>query len=119
MKERPRSPTLSQRRGPGRRGALALAHVEWVRFLPIMSTRRSAASDGSSRQRFLTWCFDDETQGPLRSSCTRSAREDVGLLDGFEADAGVETARCWVVRFEADLDAHCASFSKQVDTGGE
>ena len=48
-----------------------------------------------------------------------SAREDVGLLDGFEADAEVETPRCWVVRFEADLDAHCAGLGKQVDTGGE
>ena len=55
----------------------------------------------------------------LRSSCTSSTRENVGLGDGFEADAEVETARCWVVRFEADLDTRCAGLGKQVDTGGE
>jgi hypothetical protein len=55
----------------------------------------------------------------LRSSCASSSREDCGPLDGFEADAEVETPRCWVVRSEADLDAHCAGLGEKVDAGGE
>ncbi len=58
-------------------------------------------------------------EGRLRSSCARTARENVGLLDRFEADTEIEMSRCWVVRFKADLDALGAGVSKPVDAGGE
>jgi len=48
----------------------------------------------------------------LRSFCASSAREGVGLLDGFEADAEVEMTRCWVVRLEDDLDSLRAGLGK-------
>jgi pimeloyl-ACP methyl ester carboxylesterase len=55
----------------------------------------------------------------LRSSSARPACEDDGLPVGFEASAEVETLRCGVVGFVADLDSLCAGLGEQVDAGGE
>ena len=44
---------------------------------------------------------------------------DRALFDWLEADAEVETLRCWVVRFEADLDALCTGLGEKFDAGGE
>lgn len=93
--------------------------------IPPALTGRSRMGLQSGRRRrygplLLGGSSVDEAQGPrLRSSCAGSATEDCGLLVGFEADAEVETPRCWVVRSEAELDAHCAGLGEKVDAGGE
>src|SRR5436190_15501171 len=74
--------------GGKRRETRGIAMSDWI---PVRTPHDECALSVA-----LVWRAD------VLCSCARSAREDVGLPVGFEADAEVETPRCWVVRSEAD-----------------